>query len=251
MTRAGKFPTGHGWVSYDEAVVSPSRFAVALEASRALVCFSDACLAALEEAFGLQQDVPRAAGSQHGKGLGDLVAYRASFGAPAAGMLVETLIASGIRQIVMLGMAGALARECSIGDVIIPTWGIREEGTSHHYYPAGVEVGASQRLSREIGRWLAAEEITYQEGGVWTTDAPFRETRRKVTEYAGRGVLAVEMECTALMAISMYRGIDFGAVLLISDELFHDEWQEGFRGKTLQATRVAVCRALAQGWARV
>jgi uridine phosphorylase len=229
-------------------VIDPSRFAIALDAHRAIVCFSNDCFATLAEALDLDTSAPRASGAEYGKRRKELVVYKASFGAPATGMLVEVLIASGVRQVIMLGMAGSLSPECRIGQVIIPTWGIREEGTSHHYFPAETGVGVSEGLARDLRSWLAHANIDYQEGGVWTTDAPFRETRDKVIGYAKCGVLAVEMECTALMAIAMYRGIDFAAVLLVTDELFPDTWHEDFRGITLRATRAAVCKALALGW---
>jgi len=248
MERTDRLRMAPGWISTGRAVITPSRFSIALASRRAIVCFSHQCFAALVEALGPVEEAPQAAGSEYGRRRGDLVVYRASFGAPAAGMLVETLIASGIRQIIMLGMAGSISSEVRIGEVVIPTWGIREEGTSHHYYPAEFEVGVAGGLVQKIRRWLADEKIGHHEGGVWTIDAPFRETHDKVAAYASCGVLAVEMECTALMAISMYRGIDFAAVLLISDELFHDQWQEDFRGPKLQATRVAVGRALVKGW---
>jgi len=241
-------PKGPGWVSTDEAVLVPSRFAAPLQAFWAVICYSEDCFNALTEAVGLEDDAPRLTGSRYGKAGKDVAVYWASFGAPAAGMLTEALIASGVKRIIMLGMAGSISPASRIGDVVLPTWGIREEGTSCHYFPSGVDVGVSHHLLDKLKQWMTDQGVAYREGGVWTTDTPFRETRDKVERYAERGVLAVEMECTALMAISTYRGIDFAAALMITDELFHDEWQEGFSRQKLRETRAAVCRALAKGF---
>ncbi len=81
---------------------------------------------------------------------------------------------------------------------------------------------------------------------MWTIDAPFRETMDKVQEYARRGVLAVEMECTALMSIAAYRGINLAAVLVITDELFGEGWVQGFVHAVVAAAFDRLFQALAQ-----
>ena len=54
-------------------------------------------------------------------------------GAPYAAMLLETLIAWGARRIIFLGWCGAVAEEVKIGDIILPTAALIDEGTSGHY----------------------------------------------------------------------------------------------------------------------
>ena len=54
-------------------------------------------------------------------------------GAPYAVMLLENLIAWGARQIIFIGWCGAIADSVKIGDLILPTSGIIDEGTSKHY----------------------------------------------------------------------------------------------------------------------
>ncbi|MBE3519245.1 MAG: nucleoside phosphorylase [Firmicutes bacterium] len=170
--------------------------------------------------------------------------YHSSFGSPAAGMLMETLIASGIGRLVMLGQAGSLSSRCRIGSVVLPSFGVREEGTSYHYLPPAVECRPSPILFERLR--TALEPIAPVEGGVWSTDAPYRETRQKVELYARQGVLAVEMECTALMSIAMYRNVEFAAVLVITDELFREKWEEGFQSENLRSAEERVSKALAE-----
>ncbi len=61
-------------------------------------------------------------------------------------------------------------------------------------------------------------------GGVWTTDAVFRETRDKVRKYSEMNVLGVDMESTALMTVAMYRGVELGIALVVTDELYGAKW---------------------------
>ncbi|MBS7618434.1 hypothetical protein KEJ25_07530, partial [Candidatus Bathyarchaeota archaeon] len=132
-------------------------------------------------------------------GLGIFYSY---FGAPASVLLAEALIISGVKRLVIFGEAGAIHPKMKIGDILVPTFAIREEGTSYHYLPYGVSAKPSQKLLKKLKHLLDETGFTYEEGGVWTTDAPLRETRQKVLTYGGLRVLAVDMECSALFAVS-------------------------------------------------
>jgi nucleoside phosphorylase len=52
-------------------------------------------------------------------------------GAPYAVMILETLIARGVRKILFFGWCGAISPDVKIGDIIIPTGAIIDEGTSN------------------------------------------------------------------------------------------------------------------------
>ncbi|MFO7837374.1 MAG: hypothetical protein R6V83_12080 [Candidatus Thorarchaeota archaeon] len=90
----------------------------------------------------------------------------------------------------------------------------------------------------------ALDGVAYHEGGVWTTDAPFRETFGKAARFSEQGGLAVEMECTALMSIALFRGIEFGALLVITDELFSGKWKTGFNTPEIQSTRERIAKVV-------
>jgi len=66
-------------------------------------------------------------------------------------------------------------------------------------------------------------------GPVWTTDAPLRETVAKVHTYGKEGLLAVEMEMSALFHVAVYRKVRLVGLLVVSDELFTMKWRPGFR----------------------
>lgn len=163
-------------------------------------------------------------------GLGVFHSY---FGAPASVLLAEALIISGVKRLVVFGEAGAIHPKMRIGDILVPTFAVREEGTSYHYLPYGVSAKPSQKLLNRLKHLLDKTGFTYEEGGVWTTDAPLRETRQKVLTYADVGVLAVDMECSALFAVSKYRRVVCAAVLTISDELHRRVWKQGFDSEEL------------------
>jgi nucleoside phosphorylase len=226
MSHQEKFSPG--WLSTEKATIEPSLNSKSLGVVNAVISFTDDIYSRVLRLSGLENGKrgPRFPGAVDGRIGGHFAAYQSYYGAPASVMMLEKLIASGIRNIVAVGEAGSLSPSVRIGDIVIPRWGIREEGTSYHYIPADVVPMASEKLANILKAALGGTKCT--EGGVWTTDAPYRETRGRVREYSGRGAVAVEMECAALMSVSMYRKAEFAAVLVITDELFAGEWKEGF-----------------------
>lgn len=243
--------TSHiGWLSLEQTVVEPHAFAAEIGVDRTLLCFTEGFYHLLVNAFGLRDATPAPplAGALEGRSNGKVAVYRSSFGAPAAGMLMEALVASNVRQFLMVGEAGSITPRCRIGDLFLPTWGVREEGTSYHYLPPGAACGVSSALLNRLRATLTGLPVV--EGGIWTTDAPFRETRDKVRAHARDGVMAVEMECTALMAIAAYRGVEFAAVMVITDELFGQAWVQGFDAREVQRARELLCERLAGGFSQ-
>ncbi|MBW1681231.1 MAG: nucleoside phosphorylase [Deltaproteobacteria bacterium] len=154
-------------------------------------------------------------------------------GAPHAVLGLEKLIALGAEKIWVLGTCGSLSPAVRIGDAVIPTHALSEEGTSRHYPGGGSPPRSDPFMIQRLREALLDAGVPYHEGEVWTTDAPFRETRSKVAAYGSRGILAVEMEWSALIAVASYRGAALAGLLVVSDELFELKWKPGFRDPSL------------------
>lgn len=149
-------------------------------------------------------------------------------GAPMAVMLLEQLIALGARRFLYLGFCGALAPTLSIGALFMPRQAIREEGTSYHYLPAGVEPEAAAAMTTLLEAEAARRGLRAGQGRLWTTDAPYRETAGKIAAFQAAGVQAVDMEMAALLSVAAYRGCEVAALLVVSDECYHPAWRPGF-----------------------
>ncbi len=163
-------------------------------------------------------------------------------GAPYAVMLLETLIVRGARQIIFLGWCGAISEKIKIGDIILPTTALIDEGTSRHYGAGdGGQLAVSFPMESIIRRALKYNQITFHEGAVWTTDAVYRETRHKVAAHQANGILAVEMEMSALRTVAQFRGVDLGGVLVVSDELSSLTWRPGFKHEKFLQSRKTAC----------
>lgn len=145
-------------------------------------------------------------------------------GAPLAAGFMEELIARGVRAFVACGGAGVLVPDVALGHVIVPTAGIRDEGTSYHYLPPGREAVPTGQAVQAIVDVLDARVVPYVLGKTWTTDAVYRETRAQVERRIREGCLTVEMEHAAMCAVASFRGVAFGQLLYAGDDLSGEAW---------------------------
>jgi uridine phosphorylase len=165
-------------------------------------------------------------------------------GAPQAVMGMEKLIALGAKDLWVLGWCGSLQPGLRIGHLVIPTSAISEEGTSRHYPVHERKPHTNHALNQILTATLRSRGQLYRVGEVWTTDAPYRETRTKVKTYQEQNVLAVEMEMSALMTVALYRSVRLAALLVVSDELFDFKWHAGFRDPGFKAKRQLAAEVL-------
>ncbi len=168
-------------------------------------------------------------------------------GAPYAVMVLETLIAWGARRFIFWGWCGAISSEVAIGDIIVPTAAYVDEGTSLHY---GVQSGsfshADNQLTTIISAALKNCGADFHHGPVWSTDAIFRETKEKVISHQSNGILAVEMELSALFSVATYRQVEIGGILVVSDELASLQWRPGFKDERFRQARFKLCEVVKQ-----
>jgi len=174
-------------------------------------------------------------------------------GAPAAVMYLEHLAFGGAKTVIAVGSAGSLQEYAPLGAAVLPLSALREEGTSHHYQPAAVEALPDPDCVASLRTACAARGVLAHEGQVWTTDAPYRELTSKVRRLAAGGVVAVDMEASALFIVGAMRALRVGSLFVISDELFHP-WAPGFfdrrfreAGNRLAECALAAAAALTKG----
>lgn len=210
--------------------------------------FQGSAYARMLERAGVDPDAPdhrsgggAAIGSAIGTVDGTPVALaRIGVGAPAAALVLERDIARGVRTVLVAGTAGSLQPHLPIGSTVVVEGAEREDGTSHHYLPAGEVVGADPELSVLLESAVRARGAAPVRGRAWTIDAPYRETTGAIRRHREAGVAVVEMEAAAIFAVARVRGVRAGLLVAVSDELFGPAWVRGFGG---EATTAALVRA--------
>lgn len=144
--------------------------------------------------------------------------------APSCVAMLEELHALGAKRFVVFGNCGVLNQQIRDCGIIIPTAAVRDEGTSFHYAPPSDEIPANPKYRGEFEAILRETGVDFTEGKVWTTDAFYRETRAKFEKRKAQGCVCVDMECSALMALAQFRGIDVFEFFYAGDNLDREQW---------------------------
>ncbi|MFW9996487.1 MAG: nucleoside phosphorylase [Candidatus Odinarchaeota archaeon] len=164
----------------------------------------------------------------------DLLYFQGLLGAPATGIFLEELIALGVKELVFLGLAGAI-QQVKTGDRIIVTEAVRLEGTSYHYLPDSDPNISSEELTRKLTCFYSESDAPFMKGKICSTDAPFRETFQLIEELRQKNVLAIEMEISVVFAIAAFRHVQAAALVIISDELKNEQWSRFQSDQYLEA----------------
>lgn len=147
-------------------------------------------------------------------------------GAPGSAALLEKLIAYGFDKFIVCGGVGVLKKDIAVGHLIIPISAVRDEGLSYHYLKPAREVEADNDVIKVIEDDLSENNIDYIKAKTWTTDAFFRETKKKVDLRKSEGCVTVDMESAALFAVSKFRNVKLGHIFYGGDDLSGVEWNE-------------------------
>ena len=151
-----------------------------------------------------------------------------ALGAPAAGLVLEKLIVQGASRINLFSCCGTINQTFRISDIVLGVSGVSGEGVSC-YYEAGSKIAADKRETARMRSFLSHCQLSWQEGTIWSTDAPYRESRTLLQELRRNdGVDCVDMEFTALCSIAAFRNVSLSALFVVSDELWGTQWNPGF-----------------------
>jgi uridine phosphorylase len=165
-------------------------------------------------------------------------------GSPAVAMVIEELIALGVRRVINMGTAGCLQPGLDFGEIILCNAAVRDDGVSHHYVAAEKFSYPSVELTDELDEALTRRDLAFDRGATWSTDAIFRETVAEARSYQEEGIVTVEMEAAATFTIGQYRKVDVAAAFIVTDHVLPDiPWATGFSVDAVHESTVALLEA--------
>ncbi len=156
--------------------------------------------------------------SVHNDGL-DCSMVSFGIGSPAAAMVMHCLgYLDQVDAVIMLGLAGGLAEEMRIGDIVLPTASIRDEGASQHYLHSNTPALPNFKVQHVIQQTAVEMGIKARSGIFKTTDYRMWEFDQEFADVMrGQKVVAVDMEISALFSVGYALRKPIGAIMLISD----------------------------------
>ncbi len=141
-----------------------------------------------------------------------------SIGAPNAALIIELLAATDPKAVLFLGLTGGLHRSLKVGDFILPTAAIRDEGASHHHLPRQVPALPTFKVQKFVSQMILEKGMDYRTGVIHTTDYRFWEFDEKFKAHLyEERALAIDMETATLFSVGFASKVPVGAVLLVSD----------------------------------
>lgn len=123
-------------------------------------------------------------------------------GASFAVLIAEELFASGCQLLISVTSSGMILPKQSPPFFVLIEKAFRDEGTSYHYLSPSDYAHINNDLLMMLENTFSELTVPVYQGATWTTDAPFRETSVAIEQAKSQGILAVEMEASALYAFA-------------------------------------------------
>jgi len=148
-------------------------------------------------------------------------------GCPSAAIAAEELINVGAECLIRIGSTGALQPKLKIGDLIISTGSMKNEGTSKFYVPEQFPAVPDFELTRALIDTTAEmkDELgyNYYYGINATDDAFYGEDEKWIKKLSDLGVINVEMESSAIYTVAHIRKKRAAMISAVSGNLITNQ----------------------------
>jgi DeoD family purine-nucleoside phosphorylase len=171
-------------------------------------------------------------------------------GCPGATIVFEELIQLGCKKLIRVGTCGGLQAHHALGDVIVALSAVPADSTAMHLVndephcpTASWElIHGAVHAAKEQGQPLHV-------GPIVSSDLFYNPDEGQYERWSSRGVLAVEMEASALFTVAAIRGVQAGCLLTVSDivveGVFTRITDEELRASVDRMTRIGLEVAIA------
>ena len=144
-------------------------------------------------------------------------------GTPSLSIVVEELLRFGAERLIRVGTCGGIAHDLKTGDLIIATASCPVDGTTATYLHGEPYAPAPDfELTRRLVDTATAAAIAVRTGLVASVDVFYNTDPDYASRWRERGVLAFEMEASALFFLAARAGARAACALTVSDVLSED-----------------------------
>ncbi|WP_396612582.1 nucleoside phosphorylase [Haloferax sp. S1W] len=174
-------------------------------------------------------------------------------GSPSAAIAVEELARVGVDTFIRVGSCGAIQPEMDVGDLVITSGAVRQEGTSKEYvredYPAVADtevvsalVAAAERLGYDyhVGLTMSADSFYAGQGRPGFEEFRAAGSDSLVEELQNANVKNIEMEASALLTIANVYGLRAGAVCSVYANRVTGEFRTEGESRAAEVASLAV-----------
>ena len=144
----------------------------------------------------------------------DVLALSTGIGGSSAGIAVEELHNIGITAAIRIGSCGALKKGIGLGELILVSGAVRDDGTSRAYVREGYPAVPDTELLLALTESIRAQGFAHRLGIIRSHESFYIDDIEEINEYwSKKGVLGSDMETAALLTVGRLRGMKCASVL--------------------------------------
>jgi uridine phosphorylase len=174
-------------------------------------------------------------------------------GSPSAAIAVEELARIGVDTYIRVGSCGSIKPEAEVGDLVITTGAVRQEGTSAEYvredYPASANhevvsalVAAAERLGYDYHTGITTSTDSFYAGQGRPGFEGFEAagSDELVENLKAANVTNIEMEASAILTLANIYGLRAGAVCTVYANRVTGEFRTEGESRAAETASLAV-----------
>ncbi|RME80034.1 MAG: hypothetical protein D6769_00640 [Methanobacteriota archaeon] len=148
-------------------------------------------------------------------------------GGPSTAIAMEEAYMLGVREFIRVGTCGVVDRNIGVGDIVVASAAIKEDGVSKELLPSSVPALPSANLTNRLGQKLREEELRYFEGVVRTHDIFYESEEEFIRAFEKYRDVAIasEMEMATVFTVSMKLGAASAGMLVVNTPEYID-WEK-------------------------
>lgn len=146
-------------------------------------------------------------------------------GNPTMGIYATELIKDyGAKKLIRIGSCGAMQEEINIRDIVLAQAVSSDSNmTDKIFYGCTYSPVANFSMLKKAYEEAEEKGVNVFVGNIYNSDEFYRETLDRLHKFMDFGVLAVEMESTALYTLAAKYGVKALSILTVGSQLLRDE----------------------------
>ena len=148
-------------------------------------------------------------------------------GTPSLSIVVEELLRLGATRLIRVGTCGGIGRGIRTGDLVVATGACPTDGATATYLHGEAYAPVPDfDLTRALVESAERQSIPVRTGLVASVDVFYNPDADYAQRWRDRGVLAFEMEASALFYLAARSGVQAACALVVSDVLSEEVTSE-------------------------
>lgn len=144
----------------------------------------------------------------------EILVLSTGIGGPSTAIAIEELRQIGVNTLIRIGSCGALQNTLALGEVIIASGAVADDGTSKTYAPVSYPACADPQLTATLIQQAKQMNIPAVCGLVRSHDSFYTDREAELdAEWSARGILGADMETATLMVVGALRGLRTASLL--------------------------------------